>query len=138
MVEVGASSPKLFRAWVSGEHLHFLFVFFLGPHFSRVCVLYFYVCLHLFFGSQNFAAFFSICKGGSITITTIPTIRSLVTPLTIITSIILAVTTYTPIKLVTLVVVTTKPMTITTLATTLVVTITISIAIVATTTTIQI
>jgi len=64
MVEVGAPSPKLFWTWVSSEHLHLLFVFFLGPHFSHVYVLYFYVHLHVLFGSQKFASFFSICKGG--------------------------------------------------------------------------
>jgi hypothetical protein len=66
-------SPKLFQVQVSSEHFYPLFVLFLCPCYSLVCVcvvLCFYVSFWMFFGPYNFACsfFFPIYKGGNVTV----------------------------------------------------------------------
>jgi len=49
MVKVGVPLPKFFQTQTSSEYLRPLFVLFLYPHFFHVCVVCFYVHLHMFF-----------------------------------------------------------------------------------------
>ncbi len=120
-----------FELWLQMNTPTSYFVFFLGSHFSRVDLVF--LCMpSRAFWIPKFAAFFSICKGGSTT-TTITTTRFLIAPSTIVASTILVTTITTPIKLATPIVVATTPITITTLTTILLVAITFSIAIVETT-----
>jgi hypothetical protein len=58
MVKVGMSLPKFFQTQTSSEYLRPLFVFFLCPHFFHVCVMCFYVHLHMFSSFWNFLPFF--------------------------------------------------------------------------------
>ncbi len=70
VVEAKVPSPKFFQVQVSSEHFYPLFVLFLCPCSSLVCVcvvLCFYVCICMLFGPYNFAYlfFFPIYKGGN-------------------------------------------------------------------------
>jgi hypothetical protein len=47
MVEAITPLPKFLQAWALGEHFRSLFLLFLCPHSSHVCV--FYVFMHVHF-----------------------------------------------------------------------------------------
>jgi hypothetical protein len=57
MVEVGVPLCNFFQIQTSSEYLSALFVFFLCPHFSCVCVLCSYVHLHMFSTFRSFVPF---------------------------------------------------------------------------------
>ncbi len=79
MVEVGVPLPKFFQTQTSSEYLHPLSMLFLCSHFSHVCVLCFYVHLHMFSRFRSFVPFLSArVDYGSVTTTIVKIIASIV------------------------------------------------------------